>query len=107
MIMGEKEIWGDRRLYVVGPRRLQNELIVSFLERETGIGCEGIADLHDIPAGNKGPSRLTRLILWDCLGKGPGDLQSDFEAYGEKRIFDDLFLVFNASHGVGIEETAI
>ena len=103
----EKEVSGDKLLYVVGPQRLQNELMSSFLERETGIKCEGLNDLRDIPGGDDRDTGQPRLILWDFLRKDLKTILSEFESYGEKRFSQDIFVLFNVTQGMGIEEAAI
>lgn len=97
----------DKFIYIVGPQRLQNELMASFLERETGIECEGLDNLRDIPGRNDKGTDLTRAILWDCLGNDLKKHLADFEEYGEKMFSRYLFVLFNVTQGLGIEEAAI
>lgn len=37
-------------IYIIGPMRLQNELIASCLKRETGVKCIIAEDINHIPA---------------------------------------------------------
>ena len=97
----------DKLIYIVGPQRLQNELLASFLERETDLESEGLNDLRDIPGGDDRDDGRPRLILWDFLGKDLKTCLSDLESYGEKRFSRDFFVLFNVTQSLGIEETAI
>lgn len=97
----------ERLLYVIGSQRLQNVLLASFLERETGIKCEILNDLRDIPIGDDRDTSQPRLILWDFLRNDLKILLSEIEEYGEKRFSRDLFMLFNVTQSLGIEEAAI
>ena len=103
----ENEVLGDELVYIVGSQRLQNELMASFMEQETGIKCEGLNDLRDIPVRDDRDITRQRLILWDCLRKNHKTLLADLESYGQKRFSKGLFILFNVTQGLGIEETTM
>ncbi len=94
-------------ILIVGPRKLQNELMASFLEREIGSEClayERIGQLQDInQQSHKGPV----LILADCLEKGLEDCLADFELLGNRLLSSHLVTLFNVTPGMGIEDHAI
>lgn len=97
----------DKFIYIVGPHRLQNELMASFLERETGAKCEGCEDIGrtaDIGDENKSQSRL---VLWDCSGKNLDSCMLDFEFLRKRILSRDYVALFNLCKGLGIEEKAI
>jgi len=102
-----KEVSDDKHIYVVGNRRLQNELMTTFLERETGIKCKVLNDLRGISIEKDRDALGQRLILWDCLGKDLKTLLSDLESYGEDRFSLNLVVLFNVAQGLGIEETTV
>lgn len=103
----EKETPENKHIYIIGPRRLQNELLASFLERETGVGCTTLDRLGDLPVREVSEKELKRLIFWDFFHKDLKTFLSDIEAYGEEIFTRDPFLIFNVSEGLGIEEMAI
>ena len=54
-------------VYIISTRKLQNELLALFLQKETGLTCvcSQDSDLTPVVSRKKG---YTCLILWDCLG---------------------------------------
>ena len=103
----EKGVLDDKLVYIVGPGRFQNELMASFLERETGIKCQGLSDLRDIPSGNDRDTGRTRLIFLDCLRKDRKSLLADLESCGAEMLSRVLCVLFNVTQGLGIEATAV
>jgi DNA-binding NarL/FixJ family response regulator len=103
----EKVVLDDKLVYIVGPGRFQNELMASFLEQETGIKCQGLSDLRDIPSVNDSDAGRPRLIFLDCLHKDRNSLLSDLESCGAEMLSRVLCVLFNVTQGLGIEETAI
>lgn len=61
----------DIDVHIMGPRKLQNRLMVSFLQRTTGLKCTYGTDLDLSSVLDKKNDRPF-LILWDCL-------ESDFD----------------------------
>jgi len=97
----------DKVIYVIGPRRLQNELMVFFLERETGATCMQREDVRHVAiSDNKNPSQ-PKLVLLDCLGKNLDSCLVDLGSGGENILHQHLLALFNISHGLGIEERAL
>ena len=103
----EKGVLDDNFVYIVGPARFQNELMASFLERETGIKCQGLSDLRDIPDGNDSDAGRPRLIFLDCLRKDLNSLLAALESCGTEMLSRVLCVLFNVTQGLGIEEAAI
>ena len=94
----------DRQIYIVGPRRFQNELMVYFLERETGAKClakEEIRHFSTIDDKTIGPQRQ---VLLDCLGKDLERVLAEIESHGKRVLAQDLVAFFNVGPGLGIEE---
>lgn len=92
----------DRLVYIVGPLKLQNALLASFLERETGMNCLAVERLHDIHL-DKENTRQLDLVLWDCLGKNMESCLSEFESVGKKISAQGAVALFNLSPELGIE----
>ena len=85
----------DMTFYVVGKRRLQNELIASYLTKKTGKECfvlESIDHLSSDPTGQGGPSRL---VFWDCHEKGLKKLLSELKSFANDKKTVTRFIFFN------------
>jgi len=102
-----KETLSKKLISIIGPRRLQNELMASFLEQETGTKCEGHDDIRPILDIDDGDAGQSRLILFDCLGKDLDSCRADFESFGERMLSRDQVALFNVSPSLDIEEKAI
>ena len=97
----------DKFIYIVGPQRLQNELMASFLERETGAKCDGCENIGRIPDTDDEDKGQSRLVLWDCLGKELDSCMLDFEFLRRGMVPCDCVALFNVCKGLGIEERAM
>lgn len=94
-----------KKVFVVGENNLQNELIVSALEKETSIPCLAVADLAQVKPSLHGSESTKCLILYDCLGKDGKDCLADLE---HNEIGQSLLLgLFNLERGTGLEKDAI
>jgi len=97
----------DKMIYIVGPRRIQNELMASFLERETGAKCTASEDVRHVLTRDDKNISQPKLILLDCLEKGLDTWLSELESSGENTLYRHLVALFNISSGMGIEEKAL
>lgn len=68
------------RVLIVGPLRLQNELLAWFLNHNTGLTCICCKDLDLDSFANQSRSQ-PGLILLDCFGHDLGEFCSRFRAY--------------------------
>lgn len=96
----------SKTIFVTGPRGLQNELLASFLEQETGANCETAKGLIDVaPTEDRGETdNPSRMIMWDFLGTNLQNFLLEVEANNEKISSQDLFVLFNVCPGLGIEQ---
>jgi hypothetical protein len=53
----------EMTFYIVGPRRLQNEAIASYLTNNTGNECEVFENISQIPSGNSNPIAQKSLVF--------------------------------------------
>ena len=53
----------EKVIYIIGPQRFQNELMVSFLARETGATCLASDDVRQLPVVNDKKTTQPILIL--------------------------------------------
>ena len=97
----------DKTIHIIGPRRLQNELMVSFLERETGAKYTTSEDARHVTARDDKNISQPKLILLDCLEKDLDAYLSELESSGENTLHRHLVALFNVSPGLGIEEKAL
>jgi len=97
----------DKMIYVIGPRRLQNELMVSFFERETGAKCTAREDVRHVLTRDDKIVSQPKLILLDCLEKDLDSWLLELESSGENTLYLHLVALFNVRHGLGIEEKAL
>jgi DNA-binding NarL/FixJ family response regulator len=90
-------------IYIVGRRRLQNELIGACLEQETGAKCMFEEDLQHVSSYNGVP----KLVLWECPERDPERVLVALRSSGIQKLCRDCIVLFNISHGLGIEEKCV
>jgi len=93
----------DRLIYIVGPLKLQNALMASFLERETGAKCIAVEKFHDIQGMDDEKSRQSTLALRDCMKNDIESCLSDFEPDFKEVLNHSAVALFNVSPDLGIE----
>lgn len=93
----------DRLIWIIGPRRLQNELLGRFMERKTGARCSEAEDESHVTEAT-GKTTLPALLLFDCLER---DLDECLAAAGSEQCKPYLRAFFNVRPGLGIEERAM
>jgi hypothetical protein len=71
----------DKLVYIVGPLRLQNDLMALFLKQETGAKCLVGKDLRHIPVADDENIGQPKLVLLDCLRKDKESLLKGVEKY--------------------------
>lgn len=95
-------------IYIIGPQRMQNELMASFLEQETGARCTGGEDLSHVPNISDKDTGQSGLILLDCMGKDLDGCLTELESNHEKKMLSGhLLALFNVDSGLGIEKRAL
>jgi len=91
-------------IYIIGPRRLQNELIASCLKRETGAKCIIAEDINHILENDSKYHDRSNLVLLDCQGKDSKTLLTTLKAYVEKKQFRNYIVLFDVRPDLGIEK---
>ncbi len=79
----------DAQVHIVGPLRLQNELLCRFLARETGLVCICCPDTADI-----GTDQVT-LILWDCADTKADNVWEGLDEQGLSSQAGHFIALFN------------
>ena len=89
-------------IYIIGPRRVQNELIASCLQQETGAKCllgEDISYVR-LPDDVKS-SGQPNLVLWDCQEKHPDSLLATLRSNSIWESSPGHVALFNVRHDLG------
>ena len=93
--------------YIVGHRRVENELIASYLNRKTGNECFILEDIRQIPKnGSNSPGR-SRLVFWNCSQKNLEYLLTELRVHNAHKSSAKHFLLFNVPDGMKINKKLI
>jgi len=93
--------------YIVGHKRLENELIAFYLSRKTGNECFVLDDIHHIPKGNSKNNSRERLIFWDCRKKDLKNLLTELRAYNTFKPSANHIILFNVSNGMALNKKLV
>jgi len=88
------------KFYIIGPRRLQNELIASYLEKEIGNECLLLGNIDQIPKDSPKPGVHPSLVLWDCVEKNLKRLLAELNTYTSQKKSANHIIFFNVSRGM-------
>jgi DNA-binding CsgD family transcriptional regulator len=97
----------EKRIYLVGSLKVQNEALALSLARETGAQCRTVAGFEDIYAAEGGNGHHPNLALWDCFGKRAEDCVSELKHDCRQVVERDYLALFNLVPCSGIEEEAV
>jgi LuxR family transcriptional regulator of csgAB operon len=103
----DSQVFDIKKIYLVGPLRVRNELLSSFLEEKIGAECLIVKTIRDLPLQTRESANLPRLILLDCLGNDPVSLWEEMEAESNEIFSRDYVALFNVSPGMGCEDKAL
>ena len=94
-------------IYVVGPCRVNNELLASFLEAENGAKCVAKKTTDDVVGVDGQETAKPKLVLLDCFAQDPERLFLEVESCYRGLGNSDLMAVFNLIRGLRIEEELV
>jgi LuxR family transcriptional regulator of csgAB operon len=94
-------------VYIVGPRRLQNEAIASCLKKETGDECFVLGDISQIPRADPKNHGRPRLVLLDCQGKNPENVLAELRSYLNQKQSTNHVVLFSVGRNLGIEKKCV
>ena len=97
----------EKVIYIIGPQRFQNELMVSFLARETGATCLASDDVRQLPVVNDKKTTQPILILLDCLEKELETYLVEVAASDKKLLHRHYVALYNVAPGLGMEKKAL
>jgi DNA-binding NarL/FixJ family response regulator len=95
----------SRTVFVVGENTLQNELIASALQEETGLPCLEVKDLTQVEPFPEEDEKSACLALYDCFGKDGKACLADLE--GKAAHKDFMLALFNLDRNVCLEREAV
>jgi LuxR family transcriptional regulator of csgAB operon len=94
-------------IYVVGPCRVNNELLASFLEAKVEAKCVTKGTIDDVLDLSGQGTDTPRLVLLDCFAKDPERLFLEVESCHRDISQPALVAVFNLIRGLQIEEELV
>lgn len=97
----------NKVIYIIGPQLFQNELMVSFLTRETGAMCLASDNVRQIPFVDDKETNQSILILLDCLEKELDAYLVEVAASDKKILRRHYVALYNVSPGLGMEKKAL
>jgi DNA-binding NarL/FixJ family response regulator len=97
----------DKVIYIISPQRFQNELMVSFLTRETGATCLSSDNARQILVIDDKKTTQPILILLDCLEKELDTYLVELAATDKRILRRHYVALYNVAPGLGVEEKAL
>jgi DNA-binding CsgD family transcriptional regulator len=97
----------NKVIYIIGPQRFQNELMVSFLTRETGATCLASDDVRQVPVVDDRETTQSILVLLDCLEKELDTYLVEVAASDKRLLCRHYVALYNLSPGFGVEKKAL
>jgi hypothetical protein len=90
--------------YIVGHRRLENELMASYLEQQTGDPCFVAENMNHIPTDNPKNNGRPKLVLWDCQGNNFKSLIAELRAWSIQSQSANPIVLFNVPPDLEFEK---
>ena len=94
-------------IYIVGPCRVNNELLASFLEAKVEEKCVTKGTIVDVIDSSGQETDNPKLVLLDCFAKDPERLFLEVESCRRDICNPGLAAVFNLIRGLKIEEELV
>jgi DNA-binding NarL/FixJ family response regulator len=94
-------------VYIVGPRKFQNDAIASCLERETGNECFVLEEISQIPAADPKDLGRPKLVLLDCQGKNPENVLAELRPYLNQKQSTNHVVLFSVGRNLAIEKKCV
>ena len=94
-------------IYIVGPCRVNNELLASFLEAKVEVKCVSKGTIVDVIDSSGQETDNPKLVLLDCFAKDPERLFLEVESCRRDICNPGLVAVFNLIRGLKIEKELV
>ncbi len=90
--------------YIIGPMRLQNELMAAYLKEKTGNECSAVDDIHQIPEDDPNDRNRQKLLFLDCQGKNPKALLAELGPFIKNKRLKNRIVFFNVPTDVEFQK---
>jgi LuxR family transcriptional regulator of csgAB operon len=90
--------------YIVGNRRLENELMASYLERQTGDQCFVAGNINQFHTDNPKTNDRPKFLLWDCQGNNFKSLITELRAWTMRKQSPNPIVLFNVPSDLEFEK---
>ena len=90
--------------YIVGPMRLQNELMAAYLKEKTGNACSAVDDIRQIPEDDPKDKNRQKLLFLDCQGKSLKVLLAELGPFINNNRLDNRIVLFNVPSRCGVSK---
>jgi DNA-binding NarL/FixJ family response regulator len=95
-------------IYIIGPRRIQNELMADFLKHNIGVDCHSCEDFSCIsPPGSSSKKDRDILVLLECKEEDPRGLLFEFRSQKDFKMSRNQIALLNVPSGNGIEKECL
>jgi len=94
-------------IYIVGPCRVNNELLAAFLEAKAEMRCVSKETIDDVIDLSGQETDNHKLVLLDCFAKDPERLFVEIESCRRDICKPFLMAVFNLIRGLKIEDELV
>ena len=94
-------------IYIVGPCRVNNELLASFLEAKVEEKCVSKGTIVDVIDSSGQETDNPKLVLLDCFAKDPERLFVEVESCRRDISKLSLMAIFNLIRGLKIEDELV
>jgi LuxR family transcriptional regulator of csgAB operon len=94
-------------VYVVGPCRVNNELLASFLEAKVDVKCVVHENIDDFIGSSGHDTDNPKLVLLDCFAKDPQKLLLEVESCIRDMPEPSSVALFNLIRGLKIEQELV
>jgi len=110
-MISEKQInyspLSETTFYIIGSRRLENEMIASCLKGKTGRECFLFEDINRIPVEGQKDRGEKRLVFYCCHGKNVKQVLGEIKGYTKKKAPGNRIVLFNVSKDMEFEEKIV
>ena len=93
--------------YIVGPMRLQNELMASYLKEKTGNECSAVDDIRQIPEDDPKDENRKKLLLVDCQEKNLNVILAELSPFINNNRLENRIVLFNVPADVKFHKDLI
>ena len=110
-MISEKQInyspLSETTFYIIGSRRLENEMIASCLKGKIGRECFLFGDINRIPVEGQKDRGEKRLVFYCCHGKNVKQVLGEIKGYTKKKAPGNRIVLFNVSKDMEFEEKIV